>query len=105
MPAQHFLVQLRQFTRDRDGPAGKRCFKIAQRVHDAVRAFEEDERGLQFREVIEQPLPLARLLRHEARKQEAVCGQARQRKPRQHGGGAGAAVTGMPCSAASFTSR
>ena len=37
-----------------------------KRVADPVRALEEDERRLQLRQFLEQPLPLPLLLRHEA---------------------------------------
>jgi hypothetical protein len=76
--AQHFLVQLGEFAGDGDGAARQCCFHVLQRLDDAVRAFEEDERRAQLLEFGEELFPLALLLRHEAREGEAVGGQARK---------------------------
>ena len=71
-PAQHFLMQLGELTRDRDGAARERLRNILQGFDDAVRAFEEDERCFERCQFREQPFALALLLRHEAREEEAV---------------------------------
>ncbi len=74
-------MELRQFARHGDAAAGKRCADIMQCFDDAVRAFEEDERRLELRELLEEPLPLALLLRHEAGEEEAVGGKPRKANP------------------------
>ena len=87
-------MQLGEFARHRHGASGESHGEVVQRLDDAVRAFEEDERGLEFRKFLEQPSALALLLRHEAREEKAVGGKPGEREAGEHGGRSGAGGDG-----------
>ena len=87
-------MQLGEFARHGHGAAGKRRGEVVQRLDDAVRAFEEDERGLELFKFREQPSALALLLRHEAREEKAVSGEPGECEAGEHGGRAGAGGDG-----------
>src|SRR6266508_1967740 len=78
--AQHLFVQLRELTRQREGPLGQRFRDQLERLADAKRRLKRDRRTRIFAQRLEKAAHLTRLARQVAEKREARTAVARDRK-------------------------